>query len=163
MKPRICLGELTWVEPAIQSKTSTWSEVNLKKKKNWPRWALSLSPRYGQVILVSWYLVLTGVNWSKHGCLISKMYAETSMILVTLADMEGLTYVRTVDDVIAIKQISRIDGWPYFVNYGAPGARGAPISDRKSFKHHIASSVQSTAEKYAVSWRQVVVFSRNEG
>ena len=28
-----CLDELTWVEPAIQSKTSTWSAVNLKKKK----------------------------------------------------------------------------------------------------------------------------------
>ena len=24
-------------------------------------------------------------------------------------------------------------GLPYFVNYGAPGARGAPILDRKSF------------------------------
>ena len=33
MNPRLCeLGELTWVEPAIQSKTSTWSAVNLKKK-----------------------------------------------------------------------------------------------------------------------------------
>ena len=32
MKPRLCLGELTWVEPAIQSETSSWSAVNLKKK-----------------------------------------------------------------------------------------------------------------------------------
>ena len=32
MKPRICLGELTWVEPAIQSKTSTWSAGNFKKQ-----------------------------------------------------------------------------------------------------------------------------------
>ena len=32
MKPRLCLGELTWVEPAIQSKTSTWSGVNLEKQ-----------------------------------------------------------------------------------------------------------------------------------
>ena len=31
MKPRLCLGQLTWVEPAIQSKTSTWSADNLKK------------------------------------------------------------------------------------------------------------------------------------
>ena len=29
MKPRLCLGELTWVEPAMQSK----SAVNLKKKQ----------------------------------------------------------------------------------------------------------------------------------
>ena len=34
VKLRLCLGELTWVEPAIQLKTSTWSKVNLKKKKN---------------------------------------------------------------------------------------------------------------------------------
>ena len=33
MKPRLCLGELTWVEATIQSKTSTWSPVNLQKKK----------------------------------------------------------------------------------------------------------------------------------
>ena len=32
MKPRLCLGELAWVERAIQSKTSTWSAVKLKKK-----------------------------------------------------------------------------------------------------------------------------------
>ena len=31
MKPRLYLDELAWVEPAIQSKTNTWS-VNLKKK-----------------------------------------------------------------------------------------------------------------------------------
>ena len=33
MKPRLCLSELTWVKPAIQSKTSTWLAVNFKKKK----------------------------------------------------------------------------------------------------------------------------------
>ena len=37
-------------------------------KSSWPQWALSLSPWCGHVILVSGYLVLTGVNWSKHGC-----------------------------------------------------------------------------------------------
>ena len=30
-------------------------------KNTWPRWAAHLSPRYGHVILVSRYLVLTGV------------------------------------------------------------------------------------------------------
>ena len=33
MKPRLCLRELTWVEPAIQSKTGTWPAVNLSKKQ----------------------------------------------------------------------------------------------------------------------------------
>ena len=31
-KPHLSLGELTWIEPAIQSKTITWSEVNFKKR-----------------------------------------------------------------------------------------------------------------------------------
>ena len=31
MMPCLCLGEFTWVEPAIQSKTSVWSAVNFKK------------------------------------------------------------------------------------------------------------------------------------
>ena len=34
IKPRLCSGQLTWVEPAIQSKTSTWAAVNLKEKSD---------------------------------------------------------------------------------------------------------------------------------
>ena len=30
MKPRLSLSELTWIEPAIQSKIGTWSAVNFK-------------------------------------------------------------------------------------------------------------------------------------
>ena len=41
------------------------------------------------------------------------------MILVTLAYMDGWTYVRTIDDVMAIKPKA------YFLSYGA--ARGAPL------------------------------------
>ena len=33
MKTRLCLGALTWVEPAIPSKASTWSAVNFKKNQ----------------------------------------------------------------------------------------------------------------------------------
>ena len=44
-------------------------------KHSLSRWTLSLSPRYGHVVLVNGYLVLTGANWSKHGCPMSKMYA----------------------------------------------------------------------------------------
>ena len=32
MKPRLCLGDLIWVEPVIQSKPNTWSAVNFIKK-----------------------------------------------------------------------------------------------------------------------------------
>ena len=49
------------------------------------------------------------------------------MIMVSLTYMEGWRDVRSVDDVMAIKQISRIDGLPYFLNFGAPRARGASL------------------------------------
>ena len=60
-------------------------------------------------------------------------------VLVTLAYMKGRTdvrcmYVRTVDDVMAIKpNFLASMGYQYFLSYGAPrarafGARGAPLS-----------------------------------
>ena len=50
------------------------------------------------------------------------------MILITLAYIEGWTYVRKVDGVMAIKP----NFLAYFLNNGAPraraeGARGAPL------------------------------------
>ena len=49
---------------------------NGQLKKTWPQWAFNLSLQYGHVILVRRYLTLTGVNWSKHGCPISKKETE---------------------------------------------------------------------------------------
>ena len=46
-------------EPAIQSKTRTWSAVNADEKLTSVN--SNLSPRYGHVIQASGYLVLTGV------------------------------------------------------------------------------------------------------
>ena len=50
-------------------KTSNLSADNFKKYLT--SMGRHLSPRYGQVILVSGYLVLTAVNWSQHWCAIS--------------------------------------------------------------------------------------------
>ena len=50
------------MSPRSNKKTSTWLAVNFKT--TWPRWVVNLSPRYGHVILVSGYLVLTDVSWS---------------------------------------------------------------------------------------------------
>ena len=46
---------------SLSDLTSTWKAINLKKNKL-PQLAVNLSPQYGHVILVSGYLVLTGVN-----------------------------------------------------------------------------------------------------
>ena len=92
MKPPLCLSELTWVELAIQSKTSTRSAVNFKKQ---------LTSVSSKLELAIW-LRDTGQRISCFDrcqliktCPISKMSAVNSMILVTLAYMEGWTYVRT--------------------------------------------------------------------
>ena len=50
-------------------KTSNVSSVNFKKYST--SMGRYLSPRYGQVIMVSGYPVLTAVNWSQHGCALS--------------------------------------------------------------------------------------------
>ena len=72
------------MSPRSNRKNSTWSAVN-SKKNTWRRWVVELSPRYGHVVLVSGYLVLTGVNWSKEECPISKKYTvnEDCMSLPT--------------------------------------------------------------------------------
>ena len=56
-------------EPAIIWKLVTRQRITTKKYSTWM--GRHLSPRYGQVILVSGYLVLTAVNWSQHWCAIS--------------------------------------------------------------------------------------------
>ena len=48
-----------------KKKSVTWSALNFKN--TWPLWVLFLSPRYGHVILVSGFLVLTAVNWLWNG------------------------------------------------------------------------------------------------
>ena len=52
--------KITWACDHLQ--TSNLSADNLTSMGR------HLSPRYGQVILVSGYLVLTAVNWSQHWC-----------------------------------------------------------------------------------------------
>ena len=63
------------------------------QKNNRPQWALSLSPRYGRVILVSRYLVLTGVNWSKHGCPMERFSIKCQK---WLANCFGIVFLHSV-------------------------------------------------------------------
>ena len=60
------------LEPAITWKLVYLSADNFKKYLT--SMGRHLSPRYGQVILVSGYPVLTAVNWSKHWCPICVHY-----------------------------------------------------------------------------------------
>ena len=70
-------------------KNSTWSAVNLQKTIR-PQWGQNLSWQFGHMILVSGYLVSTGVNWPLYGCpiLISRHGQTISWSMVaTLHDV----------------------------------------------------------------------------
>ena len=56
------------LEPAIIWKLVTFQRITSKRYST--SMGRHLSPRYGQVILVSGYSVLTAVNWSQHWCAI---------------------------------------------------------------------------------------------
>ena len=70
----IFLRKYTWACDYL--KTSNLSADNFKKYST--SMGRHLSPRYGQVILVSGYLVLTAVNWSQHWCAISFLLGSQS-------------------------------------------------------------------------------------
>ena len=57
--PRFQQVNLTWAHDPIENQCLVSGQL---QKNTWPR--VHLNPRYGQVILVSRYLVLTGANWS---------------------------------------------------------------------------------------------------
>ena len=129
MKLRLCLGQLTWVEYAIQSKTSTWVSGHLKKKKTGDLGEhLSLSPRYGHAILVS------GISLVSDRCQLTKTWmSNIKDVSCKLAwywshwhtwrggRTDVRTYGRSWRHGYKTK-FSHIDGLPYFLNYGAPSA-----------------------------------------
>ena len=81
--PGLALAGFQTILPGFKQVNQTWARDPMKNhhlvsgqlwKNTWPRWVVDLSPRYGHMILVSRYLILTGVSWSQHGCPISKKY-----------------------------------------------------------------------------------------
>ena len=120
MKPRLCLGELTWVDPSIQSKTSTWAAVNFKKN-----WLTSVSSRLEPAI------------WSRGTGQRIPCFDRCQLIKTWMSNIKdaccklawnwshwhtwrgGRTYVRTVDGHDYKTKISRIDGLPYFLKDSA--------------------------------------------
>ena len=80
-----------------------------------------LSPRYGQVILVSGYPVLTAVDWSQHWCAISFLLGSQTTVASKCESKhwlpcgeDGRTGVRSRD-----YQISWVGRLPHFLSYGA--------------------------------------------
>ena len=139
------------LKPAIQSTTSPWSAVNLKKIAEidkvqlepaiWSRDTGQWIPCFGRCQLTITLMSnikdvcckLASVKWS----IASSMSLKHEPViwlreLVTLAYMKGRTYVSTdVHDVMAIKpNFLTSMGYHIFLNYGAPrerALRAAPL------------------------------------
>ena len=88
------------LEPAIIWKQVTCQRITSKRYST--SMGRHLSPRYGQVILVSGYLVLTAVNWSQHWCAISGLPKKRECVRVNI----GMPVVRT-DGLSGGRAVSR--------------------------------------------------------
>ena len=94
-----------------------------------------LSPRYGQVILVSGYPVLTAVNWSQHWCAICVQYQSScAPKLARKCEIEHWLPCGAdgrADGRCTVTWLPNFLGWVDFLSYGAPpsrsAARGAPL------------------------------------
>ena len=76
----LCFKKSFFINILNELRKKTWAcdhfkTFNLSADKNTrPSMGRHLSPRYGQVILVSRYLAFTAINWSQHWCAIGVQY-----------------------------------------------------------------------------------------
>ena len=98
---------------------------------------LHLSPRYGQVILVSGYPVLTTVNWSQHWCTICVQY-QSSCATKLARKCEIKQWFSCSADGRAgcgrctVTWLPNFLGWVDLLTHGAPQARFARQSSAKN-------------------------------
>ena len=116
------------LEPAI-----IWKPVpcqRITSKKYLTSMGRHLSPRYGQVILVSGYPVLTAVNWSQHWCAINVCHISLPVLPNWLESVrikhwfpcgaDGRTGGRCT-----VTWLPNFLGWVDLLSYGAPLARAS--------------------------------------
>jgi len=83
-----------------------------------------LSPRYGQVILVSRCPVLTAVNWSQHWCPKCVHYQfSCAPKLARKYEIEHWCPVVRTDGRCTVTWLPNFLGWVDFLSYGAPPTR----------------------------------------
>ena len=120
-----------------------------------------LSPRYGQVILVSGYPALTAVNWSKHWCTICVQY-QSSCANKLARKCEIEHWFSCAADGRAgcgrctVTWFPNFLGWVDLLTHGAPQARSARQSSAindKQLRTSYAKSWVSLTER----WQNVVI------
>ena len=108
------------LEPAIAWKLVTCQILTLMGQH--------LSPRYGQVILVSVYPVSTAVNSSQRWCPKCVHYQfSRAPKLASKYEIEHWCPVVRTDGRCTVTWLPNFLGWVEFLSYGASRARGAPL------------------------------------
>ena len=101
-----------------------------------------LSPRYGQVILVSGYPVLTAVNWSQHWCTMCVQYQSSCAPKLARVNI-GCPVVRT-GRRCTVKWLPNFLGWVDLLTHGAQLAR-ANAPEQRALATQRAFARQSSA------------------
>ena len=141
------------LEPAIIWKLVTCQRITSKRYST--SMGRHLSPRYGQVILVSGYPVLTAVNWSQHWCAICVQYQfSCATKLATKCEIEhwfpcgadGRTEGRAVYGRV-ITKFSGMDRFPELWGSACArfGGRGALLKSPATYISLFQISTLSTA------------------
>ena len=122
------------LEPAIAWKLVTCQRITLTNT-DMTLMGQHLSPRYGQVILVSGYPASTAVNWSQRWCPKCVHYQfSCAPKLARKYEIKHWCPVVRTDGRCTVTWLQNFLGWVDYVSYGAPPtralrARGAPLSE----------------------------------
>ena len=108
------------LEPAIILKLLTCQRITSKNTR--PSMGRHLSPRYGQVILVSRYPVLTAVNWSQHWCTMCVQYQSSCASKLARVTLVALWCGRT-GGRCTVTWLPNFLGWVDLLTHGALLAR----------------------------------------
>ena len=130
-----------------------------------PRWVVDLSLQYGHVVLVSRYLVLTGVNWSQHGCPISRNCTvhvnPGCMSLSTYYWEDGRHVVRLrrrrrayapTSNAASHDKHEKINSW---VSFSFLYAYGAPLGGPKG---HWSSAINYVISRHLFNLQNIIIF-----
>ena len=115
------------LEPAIIWKLVTCQRITSKRYST--SMGRHLSPRYGQVILVSGYPVLTAVNWSQHWCAICVQYSYAPK-RARRCEIEHRFIIPEVrkDGRCTVSWLPNFLGWVDLLTHGALLAQSSAIN-----------------------------------
>ena len=133
-----------FLKPVIIRKLVTCQRITSKKYST--SMGRHRSPRYGQVILVSGYPVLTAVNWSQHGCATSGCTWASK--LVRKCEIKYWFPYGAFGRSVKVRWLPNFLGWVDLLSYGAPPTRAWS----STIKAHLITSLLYYCNFHALSW-----------